>query len=459
MTTLDQMPLDQLRERVRGQILTEHDDGYDQARRVYNGMIDRRPAVVVRCVDDADVVATVGYARDNVLDLAVRGGAHSVPGFGTNDGGVVCDLSAMTGVAVDPVARTAWAQGGNTWGSFNHACSGYGLATTGGIVASTGIGGLTLGGGIGYLARRYGLTIDNLLAATVVTADGRIVRASTDSEPDLFWALRGGGGNFGVVTAFEYQLHPVTDVLAGIFFFPLDRAADVLETYDEYIADAPEPLGAFPAFQLAPPLPFIPESEHGKPFVIVVACWSGPMDEGARALAPLRDAAPVVAEMVTPMPYPTLNALFDELLPAGLQHYWKTVFAPSLSPAAIRAHTEYGPKVPALQSTMHIYPINGACQRVPADATAFAYRDATYATVIAGMWPDPADNDANIAWVRDYYAALRPVSEPGGYVNFMAGDDQGRLRDAYRDNYPKLVRVKQRYDPDNLFHGNQNIVP
>ncbi|BCJ31319.1 FAD-binding oxidoreductase [Actinocatenispora sera] len=454
MTTLDE-----LRGQVRGAVVTEQDDGYDQARRVYNAMIDRHPAVVVRCADDTDVLATVGYARDNDLDLAVRGGAHSVPGFGTNDGGVVCDLSAMTGVWVDPAGQTAWAQGGNTWGSFNHATYGYGLATTGGIIGSTGIGGLTLGGGIGYLTRRYGLTIDNLLAARVVLADGRAVTASADSEPDLFWALRGGGGNFGVVTGFRYRMHPVRDIMAGIFFYPLDRAADVLAAYDSYIADAPAELGAFPAFQIAPPLPFIPPQEHGKPFVITVACWSGPPEDGEKVFAPLRDAAPIVAEMVAPMPYPMLNSLFDELLPAGLQHYWKTVFSPPLSPEVIAVHAEHGPRVPALQSTMHIYPINGASHDVAADATAFTHRDAKYATVIAGMWPDAADNDANIAWVRDYYAALRPLSQAGEYVNFMAGDDQEKLRDSYGVNYDRLVDVKRRYDPGNLFHDNQNIAP
>ncbi|HEY3504891.1 MAG TPA: FAD-binding oxidoreductase [Actinocatenispora sp.] len=454
MTTLDQ-----LREQVRGSVLTEQDAGYEQARRVYNAMIDRRPEVVVRCVDDTDVVATVAYARDTGLELAVRGGSHSVPGFGTNDGGIVADLSPMTGVIVDPAERIARAQGGNTWASFNHATYAYGLATTGGIIGSTGIGGLTLGGGIGYLTRGFGLTIDNLTAATVVTADDRIVKASADSEPDLFWALRGGGGNFGVVTAFEYRMHPVKDIVAGVFFFPPERTADVFAAYDAYIETAPEALGAFPAFQIAPPLPFIPEAEHGKPFTIIVACWAGPPEQAEQVFAPLRDAAPLVAEMVAPMPYPALNTLFDDLLPAGLQHYWKTVFAPAFTPEVIAVHAEHGPRVPALQSTMHAYPINGAPQRVASDATAFAYRGAKYATVIAGMWPDPADNEANIAWVRDYYAALRPLSEPGGYVNFLSGDDQDKLRDTYRGNYDRLVSVKKQYDPDNLFHDNQNIVP
>jgi FAD/FMN-containing dehydrogenase len=382
-----------------------------------------------------------------------------VPGFGTNDGGVVIDLGGMTSVRVDPRARTARAEGGCQWGGFNHATHAFGLATTGGIIASTGIAGLTLGGGIGYLSRAFGLSCDNLLSADVVTADGRFLVASERENADLFWALRGGGGNFGVVTSFEYRLHPVKDILAGLFFFSVDRARDVLEFYREYVEKAPEALGLFPAFQIAPPLPFIPEKDHGKTFCIIVSCWAGPMDQGEAALAPIRKIAPLVAEMVAPMPYPVLNGMFDPLLPAGLQHYWKADFAATLTDAAIKAHTEHGPKVPVVNSTMHIYPINGACHRVAPDATAFAYRDAKFATVIAGMWPDPADNAKNIKWVKDYYQAVHPHSLPGGYINFMADDDQSRIRDNYKGNYDRLVSIKKTYDPTNLFHMNQNIKP
>ncbi len=451
--------LDELRARVHGQVVVEGDAAYDTARRVYNGMIDRRPRVVVRCTDAADVMACVDFARESGLDVSVRGGAHSVPGFGTNDDGVVIDLSGMTGTRVDPSARTVRAEGGCTWGAFNHATYPFGLATTGGIIASTGIAGLTLGGGIGYLARAFGLTCDNLISADVVTADGQFVVASKKEHEDLFWALRGGGGNFGVVTSFEYQLHPVRDILAGLFFFPLEHARDVLEFYRDFIETAPEELGMFPAFQIAPPLPFIAEKDHGRTFCILVCCWAGPMDKGAQALEPIRKIAPIAAEMVAPMPYPALNGMFDPLLPAGLQHYWKADFATQLTDGAIAAHLEYGPKVPAVSATMHIYPINGACNRVASDATAFAYRDAKFATVIAGMWPDPADNDKNIKWVKDYYQAVHPHSLPGGYVNFMAGDDQDRIRDNYKGNFDRLVAIKRTYDPSNLFHLNQNIKP
>jgi FAD/FMN-containing dehydrogenase len=451
--------LDELRAHVNGQTIVPGDASYDDARKVYNGMIDRRPGVIVRCTDAADVMATVQFAREQGKDLSIRGGSHSVPGFGTNDGGVVIDLAPMNGVRVDPQARTVRAEGGCTWGGFNHATYAFGMATTGGIIASTGIAGLTLGGGIGYLTRAFGLSCDNLISADVVTADGRFLVASKKQNEDLFWALQGGGGNFGVVTSFEYQLHPVKDIVAGLFFFPLDRSRDVLEFYREYIQKAPEELGMFPAFQIAPPLPFIPPADHGKTFCILVCCWAGRPEEAEKIFAPIRKVGPIAAEMVSPMPYPTLNALFDPLLPAGLQHYWKAAFATDLTDGAIKAHLEFGPKVPVVNSTMHIYPINGAAGRVASDATAFAYRDAKFATVIAGMWPDPADNEKNIKWVKDYYKALQPHSASGGYVNFMAGDDQERIRDNYKGNYDRLVMIKKKYDPSNLFHMNQNIKP
>ena len=449
-----------LRASVRGEVIGPNDEGYDDARRVFNAMIDRRPALVVRCEGTADVVAAVNLARENELDLAIRGGGHSVPGFGTADDAVVVDLSGMQGVQVDPGQSTARAEGGTTWGVFNDATHRHGLATTGGVVSTTGVGGLTLGGGIGYLARGVGLSCDNLVSAEVVTADGQVLTASHEENEDLFWALRGGGGNFGVVTAFEFRLHPVTDVYGGPLFFDRADAGAVLRAYRELVRDAPEELGGFPAWQIAPPLPFIPEERHGEPMLAFVACWAGPTEEGERVLKPLRDAAPVVAEHVGTIPYPALNSAFDALYPpGGLQHYWKANFVRELTDEAIDAHLEHGPEVPVVNSTVHIYPINGACHRVAADETAFAYRDATFATVVAGMWPDAADNDANIKWVRDYYDAVAPLSEEGGYVNFMSGDDQDRIRANYKGNYDRLAEVKRKYDPGNLFHLNQNIRP
>ena len=447
-------------ERVRGQVITPGDEGYDEARAVYNGMHDRRPAAIVRCVDAADVQVAVEGAASGGLELAVRGGAHSVPGFGTCDDGIVIDLSGMRWVHVDGARRRARVGGGARWGELDHATHAYGLATTGGIISTTGVSGLTLGGGIGYLTRRHGLSCDNLVSADVVTADGRFLTASADEHADLFWALRGGGGNFGVVTSLEFQLHPVDTIVGGPIFYELEDAADVMACHRDLIGDAPEELGAFFAWQIAPPLPFIPEARHGDTLCAVVCCWSGPVDEAEAALKPLRDVAPIVAEHVGPAPYPALNSAFDPLLPPGLQHYWKADFVSELTDDAIAAHVEHGARVPCMQSTMHLYPIDGAVHRVAPDATAFAYRDVRFAAVIAGMWPDPADNEANTRWVRDYYAAIHPHSGvDGGYVNFMAGDDQHRVPDNYGPNYQRLTEVKAAYDPDNLFHLNQNIEP
>jgi FAD/FMN-containing dehydrogenase len=453
------LTMDEMQEQVRGDVIGPDDERYEDARHVYNAMIDRRPAVVVRAVNAGDVMAAVSFARDRRLDLAIRGGGHSVPGFGTCDGGVVIDLSRMRGVRVDPASSTARAEGGATWGDFNAATYPFGLATTGGIISTTGVAGLTLGGGIGYLARGFGLSIDNLLSADVVTADGRFLVASEHENEDLFWALRGGGGNFGVVTSLEFQLHPVRDIYGGPMFFELSEVETILRFYRDFIADAPEQLGAFPAFQIAPPLPFIPEDRHGDTFIAMVACWAGPIEAGEGALKPFHDVAPVVAEHVGPMPYPALNGAFDGLVPPGLQHYWKASFVKELTDDAIAAHGVHGPEVPVVNSTVHIYPIDGAVHRVGAADTAFAYRDANFATVIAGMWPDPAQNEANIAWVRNYYDATAPHSEEGGYVNFMAEDDQARIKSNYKGNYERLVDVKRTYDPGNLFHLNQNIKP
>ncbi|HSL15802.1 MAG TPA: FAD-binding oxidoreductase [Actinomycetota bacterium] len=451
--------LERLQGKLSGDVIGPDDDRYDDARRVYNAMIDRRPAAVVRPTAADDVATAVRAAADEGLAVAVRGGGHSVPGFGTADDAVVIDLSAMRRVDVDPATRTAHAQGGATWGDFNEATGAHGLATTGGILSTTGVGGLTLGGGIGYLARGVGLSCDNLVAAEVATADGRIVRASDDENADLFWALRGGSGNFGVVTSFGFRLHPVAMIYGGPMFFELEDAAAILRFYREFIADAPEELGMFPAFQIAPPLPFLPEERHGQTFLAVVACWAGPLEMGKGILKPLHDVAPVVAEHVGEMPYAALNSAFDALHPPGLRHYWKTSFATDLTDEAIEANLTHGPAVPVVNSTVHIYSINGAVQRVAPDATAFAYRDATFATVIAGMWPDPNDDDANIEWVRGYYDAIAPYSQEGGYINFMSADDQDKIRASYRQNYDRLVEVKRAWDPGNVFRVNQNIAP
>src|SRR5436309_7738818 len=435
-------PIDALRAQVSGEVIAPGDAAYEEARKVYNGMIDKHPAAVVRCSGPADVAAVIGVARAEGFDLSVRGGAHSAPGFGTNDGGLVIDLSLLQDVIVATDTRTVRAGGGCTWAVFNEATNAYGLATTGGIIGSTGIAGLTLGGGIGYLARKYGLSCDNLISAEVVTADGQVLTASEKEYDDLFWALRGGGGNFGVVTTFEYRMHPVAEIYGGPIAYPVDKADEILRFYREYIREAPEELGGFVGFHLAPPLPFLPEEWHFKNVCLAVLCWTGAVDEGEKMVKPFLDVVEPVGSHVGPMPYPDLNTAFDPLLPPGLQHYWKASFARELTDDAIAVHADQGAKVPSLQTAVHLYPINGAVQRVGPDETAFSYRDVGFSPDIAGMWEDPADDEKNIAWVRGYYAALQPYAAEGGYINFMDGDDQDRIKANYKNNYERLAAVK-----------------
>lgn len=451
--------LDGLREQLRGQLVTPEDPEYNDARAVFNAMIDKRPAGIVRVAQVADVIASVNFARDNAMPLAIRGGGHSAPGFGTWDDALVIDFVNRTGVRVDPDARTARAEAGATWADFNHATHAFGLATTGGIVGSTGVAGLTLGGGIGYLARKCGLSCDNLVSADVVTADGKFLTASKDRNEDLFWALRGGGGNFGVVTSLEYQLHPVDMVHVGIVIFGAEHTETVARFYRDYMDSAPEEFGAFLGFHQGPPVPFLPEEWHGKPVCVVVGMWTGDMAEGASRWQPFLDIAPVAGSLVTPMPYPALNVAFDGLNPKGMQGYWKANFLRELNDGAIGAHAEFGATVTSVNTAVHVYPIDGAVARVGAAETAFANRGMKYSPVIAAQWMDPADNEANIAWARGYAEALRPYSAAGGYVNFMDAEDQGRVAENYGANYERLVAVKGKYDPGNLFHVNQNIKP
>jgi FAD/FMN-containing dehydrogenase len=448
-----------LREHVRGQVLAAGDERYNEARAVHNGMFDKHPLAVLRAEQVADVIAGVNFARDHGLDLSIRDGGHSAPGFGTNDDGLVIDMTPMRTVHVDPRRKTARADAGTTWGDFNHATHAFGLATTGGIISTTGVTGLTLGGGIGYLTRGFGLSIDNLISADVITADGKFVTASERENEDLFWGLRGGGGNFGVVTSLEYGLHEVDQVFAGPIFYNLEDADSLLRMFDEFIRDAPEQFGGFPAFQIAPPLPFIPENRHGDTLALAVVHWSGPLDKAEQVLKPFMDVAPIVANGTGPLPYPALNAAFDGLYPKGIRAYWKGAFVRELPEEAIAAHVKHGSRVPEVSATMHLYPINGACHRVGSADTAFAYRDAKYAMVFLAAWNDPAKDAERIQWVRDYYQAMAPFSEPGGYINFMQDDDYHKIHDNYRQNYDRLVHVKRAYDPGNLFHVNQNIKP
>ncbi len=445
---------------VRGEVITPDSDRYDAARVVYNGMIDRRPQAIVRARDEADVVATIRVAGEAGVPLAIRGGGHGVPGYGTCDDGVVIDLAELRNVNVDPQRRTARVGGGALLGDLDHATHAFGLATPAGFISTTGIGGLALGGGLGYLSRRFGLTCDNVRSATVATADGRLVTASADENPDLFWAIRGGGGNFGVVTSFELDLHPVDQIVGGPIFFELDAAAEVLDFFQSHFRAAPRELGGFVGFQIAPPLPFIPANRHGDTLCLLVTCWSGDPARGEEVLKPIRAAGPVVAEHVGPMPYPMLQGAFDALLPAGLRHYWKADYVRDVPEAAIAVHVEHGSKVPTMTSTMHIYLSDGAVQDVPADATAYARRDADFSMNIVGVWDKAADDAKNTAWVRDYYAAVHPYSGfEGGYTNFMAADDQRRVRENYGASYDRLMDAKRHWDPRNVFRFNQNVTP
>ncbi|WOP17830.1 FAD-binding oxidoreductase [Raineyella sp. LH-20] len=451
---------DPLRDTVRGDLIQPGDDRYESARHVFNGMIDKRPAAVLRVSQVADVIAAVRFAREGGLDLAVRGGGHSAPGFGTVDGGLVLDLSAHRGVRVDPVSRRAWVEPGATWADYNHATHAFGLASTGGIIGSTGVAGLTLGGGIGYLARKYGLACDNLVSADVVLADGTFVHANEEEHPDLFWALRGGSGNYGIVTSFEFEVHPLDMVHVGLIFYDAARGVEAGAAYRAWLASEPEEMGAFLGFHQGPPVPFLPEEWHNRPVAVVAGMWTGSVDEGPAHWKPMLDAAPVLGSFFAPMPYPALNTMFDGLNGVrGLQGYWKADFLASLTDDALRVAVEYSPGIPTAHSANHFYPIDGAVQRVASDATAFPYRGVRFAPVIAGQWPDESENAKNVQWVRDYWAALHQYSEPGGYINFQDRDDQARIEDNYAANFARLARIKAVYDPDNFLHVNQNIRP
>lgn len=448
-----------LRSQVRGDVFEPVTPGYDDARQLYNAMHDRRPALIVRAADAADVMAAVRFAREQDVPIAVRSRGHNVAGLGSIDGGVVIDMTGMKDIHVDPKAQRMRAGGGASWGDADHATHAFGLATPGGVLSTTGIAGLSLGGGFGHLSRQYGLSADNIVSADVVTAGGERVTASNDENPDLFWALRGGGGNFGVVTSFEFDLHPVHTVYGGPVFYPVSASADVLAFYREFIANAPRELSAFFGYHVAPPAPFVPEELHGHNACVIVACWTGGLEDGERMLKPIREAGPIALDLAGPIPYPALNSMFDALLPYGLHHYWKADYVRNLDDASIAIHADYGALTPNFMSLMHLYPMNGAIQDVDASATAYAHRDANFVHIIAGIDSDPANMPAHTSWVRDYWSALHPHSSGAAYVNFLMDEGEDRIRATYRDNYPRLVEVKQKWDPRNVFHVNQNIRP
>jgi hypothetical protein len=444
---------------VRGELIDSGNPGYERARALYNAAIQRRPRLIVRCRDAADVMAVVQHARTAKLPLAIRGGGHSGAGLSSVDDGIVADLSAMRGVRIDPQARLIRVEGGALLGDVDHASSAFGLAVPAGVVSTTGVGGLTLGGGHGYLTRKYGLTVDNLVEADVVLADGRLVTASAEKNADLFWALRGGGGNFGVVTSFLFRGAPVKQVYAGPLLWPAERTLEVMGWYRDVMRDAPEDLYLFCLVMKIPPAPPFPPELHGRPVCGVVLCHLGSVEEAKASLARARPLGPPLLEMHGPMPLPALNSMFDPLLPPGLQWFWKGLFVKELSDAAIAVHAEYAARIPSTLSTMHMYAVDGAPSRVAPAATAFAHRDARWSLVIGGIDPDPKRLPDVRAWAQDYWTALKPHSLGAGYVNFMQDEGDDRVRATYGQNYYRLVEVKTKYDPKNLFRVNWNIKP
>ncbi len=446
---------------LRGRVILPSDADYNAARALYNGMIDKRPRLIARCANVADVIASVHMAREEGLLLAIRGGGHNGPGLGSCDDGLVIDLSTMKSVRVDPANRTVRVEPGCTSGDVDHATHAFGLAVPFGIVSTTGVSGLTLGGGTGYLTRKYGLTIDNLLEADVVLADGRLVTASSTQHPDLFWALQGGGGNFGVVTSFLFRAHPVRMVYGGPIFWDARHAAAVMRAYRDFLPTTPEELGIFVGLKTVPSMDPFPRDAWGKRACAIIGAFNGPADEGERAVAPLLERVPSpLFNWMSEMPFPAIQSLFDPFFPKGLQWYWKGDFVQSLPDDAIETHITQAAAAPSELSLMHLYPIDGAVRRVPRDATAWSARDASWSMVIAGIDSDPKKAGDLKRWGRAYWSAVHPYNLAGAYVNFLMDDEAGgRVQAAYGSNYPRLASVKATYDPENLFRVNQNIEP
>ena len=444
---------------VRGNIVRPGDDGYDAARRVWNGMIDRFPAMIFYCRDTADVIEAVIFARRNKLLAAVRSGGHNVAGNAVCEGGLVIDLSHMKEIAVDAASRIARAEAGLTWGEFDQATHRYGLATTGGLVSSTGIAGLTLGGGIGWLMRKYGLTCDNLLSVEIVTADGRHLRASRTENADLFWGVRGGGGNFGIVTSFTFRLHPVAEVLAGMIIYPAEKAAELLLFYRRYLSVIPDDLSTMFLFLTLQPAPYLPHDLHGRNAVAIYFCYAGDTVKGLGTVQELRDASPSLYESISVMPYPCFQSMFDANALPGFMNYWKSVYLGVLSDASITTIAEHAARMTSPHTQVHIQHMQGAVSRIPEEAMAFSHRNTLCSLNIVSKWTDPGESDRHVAWTRTFARALAPFSA-GVYVNFLGDEGEGRVRSAYRPAaYDRLVALKNQYDPENFFRLNQNIRP
>jgi FAD/FMN-containing dehydrogenase len=457
------IPFDELASALRGELILPEDAGYDRARSVYNAMIDKHPAAIARCADVTDVLDCVRFATGHGIAIAVRGGGHNAGGLGVWDDALVIDLSPMRSTRVDPLNHTVRVDGGCTWADVDHATVEFGMATPSGILSTTGVGGLTLGGGIGYLARRFGLSVDNLLSADIVLADATLVTADETSHPDLFWALRGGGGNFGIVTSFTFRCHEIGEhgtIIGGPVLYDFDDTAAVMRWYREILPSLPEELSGWIGLITIPPAAPFPEELWGRKSCAIIWCYTGSHADSQEVLAPITAFGSPLLVGMQPMPYTALQSAFDGLYPPGLQWYWRADFFNEISDAAITVHREHFAASPSGHSTMHLYPIDGAATVPSSDATAFAYRDGGWAGVIVGVDPDPANAQQISQWARDYWSDLHPTSAGGAYVNFLMADEgQDRIKASYRGNYERLVQLKRHYDPDNVFHVNQNIRP
>lgn len=451
--------INSLKNGLRGQLILPSDTSYHEARKVHNGMIDKKPAMIVRCADVADVIACVNFAGSNHLLLAIKGGGHNGAGLGMCDDGLVIDLCNMKSIHVNEDDKTVRAEGGCTLAEIDQVTHPFGLAIVSGVVGSTGIGGLTLGGGLGYLTRKYGLSIDNLLEVSMVLADGSYVQASADKYPDLFWAVRGGGGNFGVVVSFLFKAHPVNMVYGGPMIWEMEDVKEIMQWYRTFIKEAADDINGFLAFLTVPPAPPFPEAYHHKRMCGIIWCYTGSMEDAAHVFQSIRDVKQPAIDLTGPIPLAALQGLFDPLLPPGMQWYWKADYLNELSDEAIAIHLQYAGAPPSGLSTMHLYPVNGAAARVEKNETAWHYRDATWAMVISGIDADPAGKEAIINWTKDYWNALRPYSAGGAYVNFIMEEGEESVKSIYGDNYARLAVIKAKYDPDNLFRVNQNIKP
>lgn len=458
-TGIDNTKLEEFKQEFRGDIVGAGDPDYDEVRKIYNGMIDKRPLLFARCRNVADVISAVNFARDQQLTVSIRSGGHNGAGLSLVDNGLVIDLSLMKGIFIDHKEKTVHVESGCTLGDVDHATQPFGLAVPSGIISTTGIGGITLGGGMGYLTRKHGLSIDNLLEANLVLADGNYVKADKNENPDLFWAIRGGGGNFGVVTSFKFQLKEAGVNYSGPMFWPIEKTEEAMKFYHQTMSEASDDLYGFFAFLIVPPSEPFPEDLQGKNVCGVVWNYTGPMEKAEEVFKPIREFGPPILDFVSPHPHKVLQSLFDVFYPPGLQWYWKADFFRELSDEAIKKHAKHGSELPTGHSTMHLYPIDGAAGRVGKEETAWNFRDAKYTQVMVGVDPDPANKNKIINWCQNYWEDLHPHSAGGAYVNFMMEEGEDRVKATYGDHYNKLAEIKGKYDPDNFFRINQNIKP